>query len=87
MVDNLVGRFLKDGSNTLRISIAKICNLSMKFTSFSDKCKVANVKPLYKSGLKNFRPILRLPLISKVTERIIHDQTLNFLPDNNVLYK
>ena len=90
-VDNLAGRLLKDGSNTLCTSIARICNLSIKLASFPDKCKVAKIKPLYKRGLKtdpkNFRPISLLPLISKIIERIIHDQTMNFLPDNNILYK
>ena len=33
------------------------------------------------------RPISLLPLISTNIERIIHDQTMNFLSDNNVLYK
>ena len=28
-----------------------------------------------------------LPLISKIIERAIHDQTMNFLSDNNVLYQ
>ena len=90
-VDNLAGGFLKDGSNILCTPIAKICNLSIKLTSFPDKCKVTKIWPLYKTCLrtdpKNFRPILLLPLISKITEQIFHDQTMNFLSDNNVLYK
>ena len=85
-IDNLAGRFLKDGSNILYTTIAKICNLSIKLASFPDKCKVAKIKPLHKKGLKtdpkNFRPISLLPLISKIIERIIHDQTMNFLSDN-----
>ena len=88
---NLVGRFLKDGSDILCTPIAKICNLSIKLASFPDKCKVAKIKPLHKKGLKtdpkNFRPISLLPLISKIIERIIHDQAMNFLSDNNALYK
>ena len=88
-VDNLAGRFLKDGSKILCTPIAKICYLSIKLTSFSDKCNVAKIKPFYKKGLetdlKNFRPISLLPVISKIIERIIHDQTINFLSDNNVL--
>ena len=82
-VNNLVKRFLKDGSNTLCTPIAKICNLSIKLASFSDKCKILKIKPLQKKGLKtdpkNFRPISLLPLIFifKIIERIIHDQTVN----------
>ena len=88
-VDNLAGWFLKDGSDILCTPVAKICNLSIKLASFPDKWKVAKINPLYKKGLKtdpkNFRPTSLLPLISKIIERIIHDQTMNFLSDNNVL--
>ena len=90
-VDNLAGRFLKDCSNTLCTPIAKIWNLSIKLASFPDKYKVAKIRPLYKKDFrtdpKNFRPISLLPLVAKIIERIILDQTMNFLWDNNVLYK
>ena len=42
--DNLVGRFIKDGSNALCAPIAKICNLSIKLTFFPDKYKVAKTR-------------------------------------------
>ena len=91
LIGNLAGRFLKDGSNILYTPIANICNLSIKRASFPGKCKLAKIKPLYKKGLKtdlkNFRPISLLPVISKIIKRIIHNQTMNFLSDNNVLYK
>ena len=49
------------------------------------------MKPLFKRGLKtdpkNYRPISLLPLISKIIEKIIHDQTQNFLDKNNVIYR
>ena len=90
-VDNLAGWFLKDGSDILCTPVAKICNLSIKLASFPDKWKVAKINPLYKKGLKtdpkNFRPTSLLPLISKIIKRIIHDQTMNFLSDNNALHK
>ena len=90
-VDNLVGRFLKDGSNILCTLISTTCALSIKLPFFPDNFKVAKIKDLHKKGFKtgskNFRSISLLPLISKIIERIIHDQTMNFLSDNNVLYK
>ena len=52
-VDNLAGRFLKDGSNILCTPTAKICNLSIKLASFPDKCKVAKIKPFYKKSFQN----------------------------------
>ena len=86
-----MGSFLKGGSNILCTPIANICNLSIKLASFPNKYKVAKIKPLYKKGLKtdpkNFVLIELLPLISNIIEQVIHDQTMNFRSDNNVLYK
>ena len=50
--DNLAGSFLKGGSDILCTPIAKIGNLSIKFASLPDKCKVAKIKPLYKKVSK-----------------------------------
>ena len=69
--------------------IRDIFNLSVKLSTFPDKCKVAKLKPLYKKGSKldpkNYRPISLLPLISKIFEKIIHTQTQIFLDENNIL--
>ena len=82
-IDNLSGRFLKDGSKALATPIAQICNLSIKLSRVSDECKIAKLKPLYKKGKKtdpkNYRPISLLPVISKILEKVIHDQTMDFV--------
>ena len=51
-IDNLSGRFLKDGSKVLATPLAQICNLSIKLSTFPDECKIAKLKPLYKKGKK-----------------------------------
>ena len=62
-----------------------------RLASFPNECKVAKIKSLYKKGLKtdhkSFRPISLLSLISKVLEQVIDDQTMDFLSDNDVLYR
>ena len=87
VVNNLTGRFLKNGSNIHCTPTTKICNLSIKLTFSVDKYKVAKIKSLYEKGLKNelnsIRLISLLPLVSKVIELIIHDQIMNCLSDNN----
>ena len=89
--DNLSGRFLKDGADILTMPITQICNLSIKLSHFSKDCKVAKLKLLYKKGTKtdpnNFRPIFLLPIVSKIIEKVMHDQTMNYLTENTVLYK
>ena len=90
-IDNISGKFLKDGANVLSLPIAQLCNLSIASSSFPKSCKVAKVKPLYKKGSKtnpqNYRPISLLPIISKIIERVVHDQTNSFLADNKLIYK
>ena len=73
------------------LNLSQICNLSIKYSTFPNDCKIAKLKPLFKRGSKtdpkNYHPISLLPLISKIIEKIIHDQTQNFLDKNNVIYR
>ena len=56
-----------------------------------NKCKNAKLKPLFNKGskteAKSYRPISILPLISKVIERVVYDQTQSFLDKNEVICK
>ena len=89
-LDQISGKFLKDEARILAKPISELCNLSMALGSFPDACKTTNVKPLYKKGSKtdpsNYRPISLLPLLSKVFERVVLDQTKEFLSLNRILY-
>ena len=46
-IDNLSGKFLKDGAHVLVRAISQLCNLSIKLHSFPRSCKTAKVKPLF----------------------------------------
>ena len=89
-IDDLSGIFLKDGAKSLSKPISDLINLSISLSSVPDSCKVAKLKPLFKKGSKlkptNFRPISLLPLIWKVLEKVVHDQTQTFLTENSILY-
>ena len=82
-IDNLSGCFLKDRSKVLATPLVQICNLSIKLSMVPDECKIAKLKPLYKkdkkTNPKNYRPISLLPVISKILEKVIHDQTMDFV--------
>ena len=88
-IDNLLGRFLKHGSKVLVTPIVQICNLSIKLSTFPEKCKIAKLKPLFKKGKKtdpkNRRPISLLLVISKILEKVIHNQTMEFVTKKNIL--
>ena len=90
-IDNVKGMFLRDGANILAAPIAQLCNLSMSTTAFPSECKTAKLKPLFKKGSrtdpKNYRPISLLPLISKIIEKVVHEQTNEFLNEKNIIFK
>ena len=89
-VNNLAGKFLKESTPVLASPITHLYNLSMSLSSFPDDCKIAKLKPLYKKGAerkpKNYRPISLLSLLSKIMEKIIYDQTQEFLDENKILF-
>ena len=84
-------KFLKEGAPVLASPITDLVNLSISLSLFPDDCKIAKLKPLYKKEAKtkpkNYQPISLLSLLSKIIERIIHNQTQEFLDKNNILYK
>ena len=88
-IENISGRFLKDSADILAIPVTQICDLSIKLSHFPHDCKLAKLKPLYKkrskTDPKNYRPISLLPTVSKIIEKIKHDQTMEYLTDNKIL--
>ena len=46
-----------------------------------------NFKKGSKTEAKNYRPISLLPLVSKIIEKIIHNQTESFLEKHEIIYK
>ena len=51
-IDNLTGKFLKEGATVLASPITDLVNLSISLFSFPDDCKIAKLKPLYKKEAK-----------------------------------
>ena len=88
--EKLPGRFLKDGAKILSKPISEICNLSISHGIFPNACKVGKLKAISTTGKKvdpsNYRPISLLPLISKIIEKVVHDQENEFLSVNKILY-
>ena len=89
-INDLSGRVLKDCLRVLSKPVSELCKLSIKLGSFSDSCKIAKLKPLFKKGSKtgpsNYRLISLISLISKFIEKFIHEQTSSFLSYNEILY-
>ena len=58
---------------------------------FPNEWKKANVVPVHKKGgkqiLKNYRPILLLPIAGKIFERLLYDRMFEFFIANNLISK
>ena len=89
--DNVGARFMKDGRNYIVTPLAYIINLSLKVGVFPDDMKIARVVPLYKKGNinleSNYRPISILPVVSKIIERVVHDQFHQYLVEKGLIYR
>ena len=73
-IDNVYGKFLKDGADILPIS--QLCNLPIELNLFPRSCKI---------DPQNYRPISLLLILSKIIERIIRDETQEFLSKSKIL--
>lgn len=64
-------------------------NLSIKTSTVPNIWKSAKVVPIFKSGNndlpENYRPISVLPMLSKVFEKAVYYQLLQFLETNKLL--
>ena len=67
----------------------KLLNCCINTEIFPDAWKIASVTPIKKEGFANdvsdLRPISRLPLPSKILEKLLHKQLIKFLDNNNLL--
>ena len=81
-IDRLLRRFLKDGANVLAKPVTDIYNLSISLSKFPSTFKLAKFKPIFKKGrrtnVSNYRPISLLPILSKVIEKVVHEQATKF---------
>ena len=74
---------LKQFSGSYTDLLTKQYNNSQATGLFPDDLKLADVSPFFKKGAKflksNYRPISKLPNLSKVFERIMHDDITAFM--------
>ena len=71
--------------------LSMISNSSLEKEVFLDIWKLVRVTPIFKSGAKKdvdiYRPISVISIFSRMLERIVHDQIIDFLLENNVITK
>ena len=88
-LDELPSGLLKDCANNISEPLCYIMNLSIKTSTVPNIWKSAKAVPIFKSGNhdlpENYRPISVLPVLSKVFEKAVHYQLLQFFETNKLL--
>ena len=71
-------------------ALTHIINLSLSTSKFPQFWKNAKIIPLHKKddqlNPKNFRPVAILPVFSKVLERVVFNQIVEYLSSNSLLH-
>uniref|UniRef100_A0A8C5I3C7 Reverse transcriptase domain-containing protein n=1 Tax=Gouania willdenowi TaxID=441366 RepID=A0A8C5I3C7_GOUWI len=89
--DPVPPRFFKEVWDTIGSSVREIINSSLATGIVPAFCKKAVVEPLIKkpgldpANLANYRPISKLPLVSKILEKCVFAQLQPFLDENGTL--
>ena len=90
-VDGISPYILKLCSFELVKCLTFIVNRSISEGCVPQRWKIAKIIPIFKKGDKSnpdhYRPISLLPCVSKVLERVIQRQLIQFLIDNDILSK
>ena len=88
-IDKIPIRVIKDCLPAILPSITSIINATFLSAQFPNVWKIAEVTPILKDGDRdipnNYRPISLLPVLSKICERVAHDQLTSFLIANQRL--
>ena len=90
-IDKIPVRVIKDCLTPILPAITSIVNASFATFTFPSEWKTAEVTPIPKNGdyeqATNNRPISLLPVLSKVCERVVHNQFPSYVQSKNRLTK
>ena len=71
-------------------AVTHIVNISIQTSIFPDMWKFTKIVPLYKKddplNAKNYRPVALIPVLSKVLERVIFLQMIQYMESNNMFH-
>ena len=88
-MDKISSRILKDCLPCTLTTITCIVNNSFFTNTFARAWKPAEITPILKCCSpdvpSDYRPISLLPIVSKMTERLVHGQLMEYLIKNNKL--
>lgn len=87
--DNVPGILLHKCAATLSPSLCQLFNASLASGTVPALYKLSVISPLYKSGdasqASNYRPLSLLPIVSRLLEKVVHQQLTAYLTEHNLL--
>ena len=88
-LDQLPSIILRDAAAEISTPLTYILNLSITTDTVPKIWKTAKIIPIHKTGdttlPENYCPISVFPILSKLLERSVHSQLLQFLEENHLL--
>ena len=89
-VDEINTRVLKLVIDQILPALTHVINLSLSTMTFPNLWKLAKVIPLFKKEdpllAKNYRPVSLLPILSKILEKVVFQQVMAYLDQNELLH-
>jgi hypothetical protein len=89
-IDCISNKLIKLIKYEILSPLTLIINQCIDSGIFPDKLKVAKIIPVYKKNennlFENYRPISLLPSLSKVIERVMHNQVVNYFTEMKLFY-
>ena len=87
--DDIPTCMVVDGADEIAAPLSVLINRCLETSDFPSEEKIAKIAPIYKSGdrslMANYRPISVLPVLSKVIDRVVHQQLHDYLEKNKLL--
>ena len=91
VLDKISAKVLRIFASAIAPSLTEIFNMSMDSNQFPSDWKTARVIPLYKKGqrsvLDNYRPISIFPVLSKIMERLLSNEIIDYFTKKDLLSK
>ena len=89
--DEFKPKVIKSIKHSVKIPLAHISNLSFTSGIFPKELKIANIVPIFKADdemvFTNYRPVSVLPVFSKLLERLMYNRLIDYINENQILYK
>ena len=89
--DKINARLVKDSAEVICPTLTKIFNSSLQQGIFPEDLKNATISPIYKNGDKsdgsNYRHISVLSNVAKILEKMVYNQLISYINENNILTK